>query len=64
MNDKQIPIFGFKDMRPRVKVPISEARVREGKALYDQGRFSDSAKVMREIRYGLENFCKRINQKP
>lgn len=59
----QLPLFGFKELRPRTKIPISEERVREGKALFDKGKFSDSAKVMRDIRYKLEAYCARIDQK-
>lgn len=60
----QLPLFGFKDLRPRTKVPISEARIREVEALLNKGRSKDAVEVLREIRYGLENYCKRITQKP
>lgn len=56
----QLPLFGFKDLRPRTRVPISEERIREVQSLIDKGRGKDAAQVLRDVRYGLENYCKRI----
>lgn len=61
--NEQLPLFGFRDMRPRAKVPISKARVEEAKRLHEAGDDKGAAVVMREIRYGLEAYCARINQK-
>lgn len=59
----QVPLFGFREMLPSKKVPLDEALVRRGKALYDRGDLKASAEVMREIRYKLEDYCKRIESR-
>lgn len=56
----QLQLFGFKDLKPRAKVPISEARVREVQAMIEKGYGKGAAQAMRDLRYGLENYCKRI----
>jgi len=61
MTTDQLPLFGFKDMRPRVNVPLDKALVMKGKKLYDRGDMKGAAEAMREIRYKLEDFCKRID---
>ncbi len=58
----QLPLFGFKDTRPRTKVPISEARIREVQAAMAKGDNLSAIEKLREVRYGLENYCRRINQ--
>lgn len=60
---RQLPLFDQRTMRERLKVPLDEKLVREGKKLYDQGRFKEAADVMREIRYKLEDRCNRINSR-
>jgi len=51
-------------MRPRLKVPISAARILEAKALMAAGRPLESAAAMREVREGLEAFERRLTNKP
>lgn len=63
MPNHQLPLFGFHDMKPRAKVPISKARIEEAKRLHEAGDDKSAAAVMREVRYGLEAFCNRINQR-
>jgi hypothetical protein len=58
----QLPLFGFRDTRPRAKVPISEARIREVQEAMEKGDSRTAVEKLRDIRYGLENYCKRINQ--
>lgn len=60
----QLPLFGFRDMRPKTRVPISEEKIREAQRLLNEKKGKEAAKVLRDVRYGLENYCKRINQKP
>lgn len=50
-------------MRPKAKVPISKARIEEAKRLHESGDDKSAAVVMREVRYGLEAYCARINSK-
>lgn len=51
-------------MRPKTRVPISEEKIREAQRLLNEKKGKEAAKVLRDVRYGLENYCKRINQKP
>lgn len=60
---EQLPLFGFQDMRPRLKVLFDRELVLKGKRQYDRGDFKGAAETLRDIRYKLENFCARINQK-
>jgi len=55
-------LFGF--IKPTLKVPISEARIREAKAAYAKGDIQSGEAAMREVRYKLEDFLKRINTGP
>lgn len=56
----QLPIFGFKAMLPKTKVPISKARIEEAKALYASGDILGSVEKLREVRESLERYCNRI----
>lgn len=56
----QLKLFGFKQMLPKTKVPISKERLEEVKRLVAEKRGKEAAEVLRELRYGLENYCKRI----
>lgn len=60
----QLPLFGFRDMKPKAKVPISRERVEEAKRLFNSGDVRGSVKALREVRYKLEAYCARINSKP
>ena len=60
----QLPLFGFHDMKPRAKVPISKERVEEAKRMHESGDDKAAAEIMREVRYKLEAYCARINSKP
>jgi len=59
----QFSLFDFNTMRPRLKVPISAARILEAKALMAQGKPKESAAAMREVREGLERFEARLTNK-
>lgn len=48
-------------MRARTKVPISAERIKEVQAMINKGDYKTAAEKLREVRYGLENYCKRIN---
>lgn len=54
----QFSLFGFQ--KPKAKVPISAERIREAKALVEAGKHKDATVAMREVRYGLENYLKRM----
>ena len=56
----QFTLFQYNDMRPKRKVPISAARIREAKALMDAGDHKGAAQRMREVRELLEEYEKRI----
>jgi len=58
----QFNLFGYTP--PKLKVPISAQRIEEAKALYKKGDYAGSAGKMREVREALENFEKRLNNKP
>lgn len=60
----QLSLFGFHDMKPRAKVPISRGRVEEAKRMHENGDDKAAAEIMREVRYKLEAYCARINSKP
>ena len=55
-------LFGF--TKPTSKVPISAERLKEAKALMAAGKPKESAAILRELRYKLEDFEKRITAKP
>jgi hypothetical protein len=50
----QFTLFDFNAMRPKLKVPISRARILEAKAAFDRGEGKISAEILREVRYKLE----------
>jgi hypothetical protein len=62
----QFNLFNFQAIRPRLKVPISAARIAEAKALVAAGNGADAADKLREIREALEAFEARLfnNSKP
>lgn len=55
----QFGLFGF--VRPNRKVPISEEEVKRAQAMFDSGDLKGAAAGLREIRYKLENFERRID---
>ena len=57
----QFSLFGYQP--PRLKVPISAARIAEAKALMLKGDLKGSATLMREVREGLEAFERRLSNK-
>ena len=59
-DDNQKSLFGFKDMLPKTKVPISAERIKEAKAMFEKGDSKGSAEKLREVREGLERYCNRI----
>lgn len=60
----QRDLFGFEDMRPKAKVPISEERIREAQKLLENRDGKGAAAILRDIRYKLEAYEKRISHKP
>lgn len=56
-------LFGFHDMRPRARVPISAARIKEVAALLKRGDGQGAAAVLRDLREGLEKYERRIKTK-
>jgi hypothetical protein len=54
-------MFGWQ--KPVAKVPISAARIAEVKKLIGERKGEDAARVLREVREGLENYERRINNK-
>lgn len=59
----QLPLFGFHDMKPLAKVPISRERIEEAKKMFERGDTKGSVEALREIRYKLEAYCNRITTK-
>lgn len=59
----QFTLFDYNGMRPRMKVPISAARIREAKELLLQKKGKEAAAVLRNVRESLERFESRINNK-
>lgn len=62
MSDQR-PLFGFKEMLPRTKVPISAERIKEAKELVAKGDGRGAAEVLRDVRDGLERYERRIYNK-
>lgn len=54
----QRDLFGFEDMRPKAKVPISEERIREAQKLLENRDGKGAAAILRDIRYKLEAYEK------
>lgn len=63
MSNPQLPLFTFKEMLPRTKVPISAERIREVKELIAKRDGKKAAEVLREIREGLENYERRLSNR-
>lgn len=61
---EQGALFGFHDMRPKAKVPISKERILEVQKLLEKKDGKGAAAILREIRYGLEAYERRISHKP
>lgn len=57
----QLPLFGFKEMKPRTKLPITREQILEAQALFDKGDQKGAEERLRDIRYKLEAYCNRIN---
>lgn len=56
----QFSLFDYNQMRPKTKIPISAARIKEAKALMQQGNQKGAAAALREVREGLEEYLKRL----
>lgn len=56
----QFTLFGFNAMKPKVKVPISKARIKQVQALMQAGHDKDAVRALRELRYKLEDFESRL----
>lgn len=58
---EQGELFGFHDMRPRAKVPISKERIQEAQRLLKAKDSLGCAQILREVRYKLEAYERRIS---
>lgn len=56
----QFSLWDYNAMRPKTKIPISAARIKEAKALMAQGNQKGAAAALREVREGLEAYLKRL----
>jgi hypothetical protein len=65
MSNEQIELFGFHDMRPKIRASklVSPERVREVKEAMSSGSVEDQIKAMRRLREGLESFDRRLTNK-
>lgn len=61
---EQKALFGFHDMRPKAKVPISKERILEAQRLLEGKDYKSAAAVLRDVRYKLEAYDRRISNKP
>lgn len=59
--DHQFSLFGFQ--KPTGKVPISAARIQEAKDAIARRDTLTALQALRDVRYKLEAFEQRINQK-
>lgn len=60
MTEHQFGLFGFNEMRPRTKVPISKERIEEVKRLMTSDPRS-AAIVLSDIQGKLESYEQRIH---
>lgn len=61
----QPSLFGFVQPRTfRISKIISKERMLEGKALLAKGDTRGAVEILRDARYKLEDFLKRINNAP
>jgi hypothetical protein len=60
-DNHQFGLFGFE--KPVGKVPISAARIQEAKDAIANKDPLKALQALRDVRYKLENFEKRINQR-
>lgn len=62
----QKELFGFNDMRPKIKASklVSPERVKEVKAAMSSGTIQDQIRAMRRLREGLQDFDRRLKNKP
>jgi hypothetical protein len=61
---EQKSLFGFNDMRPKAKVPISKERILEVQRLLEKKDGVGAAAILRDVRYKLEAYERRISNKP
>lgn len=59
MTPHQFNLFPHKESR-KSKVPISRERVEAAKKFIEERNVKGAVEALRDIRYGLENFLKRI----
>lgn len=56
--DHQFSMFPFQ--APKKKVPISEDRIREAMAAIEKGDTKTAVQALRDVRYGLEAYSRKI----
>jgi hypothetical protein len=63
---EQLPMFGFHDMRPRIRASkmVSPDRVKEVKAAMGAGTIEEQIAAMRRLREDLESFDRRLKNAP
>lgn len=60
----QKSLFGFKEMLPKTKIPMSKEKIKEAKRLLEESNDGKgAAQILREVREGLEKYEKRIFNK-
>lgn len=63
--NNQKELFGFNDMRPKIRASkmVSPERVKEAKAAFGYGTIEDQIRAMRSLREGLQDFDCRLKNK-
>jgi hypothetical protein len=56
----QFSLFDFNATKPKAKVPISAARIKEVQAFLEKGDGKNAAIKLRELHEGLERFYKTL----
>ena len=64
-SDNQLPIFGFKENLPSLKLKkiVSKERIAEMNKLYAKGDFRGTAEMLSDLNDKLERFDKRLKNK-
>ena len=61
--NNQKSLFGFKEMLPKTKVPISKEKILEAQRLIEKNDGKGAAEVLRGLRDSLERYERRISNK-
>jgi hypothetical protein len=63
MTEHQFSLFRYNDLKPKIKIPISAARIRQAKAEYKAGNYANSIILLRDVREKLEAFEERLTNR-